>query len=64
VVSAILPLAGGEPGRLFPLLTRFTGAKGRNHRTEAGFAACWAYLVMAIYLLAASPNLSLAQAIL
>jgi len=50
--------------RLFSQLTRFTAAKRRNHRTEQGFTAWWAYLIVAVNLIAASPDLCLAQAVL
>lgn len=50
--------------RLFSQLTRFSAAKRRNRRTEAGFTAGWAYLVIATNLIAARPDLCLAQAIL
>lgn len=50
--------------RLFSQITRFFGAKKRNHRTELGFTAWWAYLVIAINLIAAFPNFSLADVIL
>lgn len=50
--------------RLFSQLTRFSAAKKRNHRTEAGFTAWWAYLIIAINLIALNPDLCLAQVIL
>lgn len=50
--------------RLFSQLTRFMGAKKRNHRTEQGLLAWWSYLIIAINLIASLPNLSLADCIL
>lgn len=50
--------------RLLSQLTRFFGAKKRNHRTELGFTAWWAYLIIAINLIAASPDLCIADIVL
>ena len=50
--------------RLFSQITRFFGAKKRNHRCEAGFTAWWAYLIIAINLIAAFPQISLADMVL
>ncbi len=50
--------------RLFSQITRFFAAKKRNHRTETGFTAWWAYLIIAINLIAAFPDISLADVVL
>ncbi len=50
--------------RLLSQLTRFFGAKKRNHRTELGFTAWWAYLIIALNLIAASPDLCIADIVL
>lgn len=50
--------------RLFSQLTRFMGAKKRNHRTEQGLLAYWSYLIIALNVIAELPDLSLADFIL
>lgn len=50
--------------QLFSQLTRYFGTKKRNHRTQQGFQAFWSYLVIALNVMAAIPELSLAQVIL
>lgn len=50
--------------RLFSQLTRYVGAKRRNHRTERGLRAWWSYLVIALNVIASVPELTLADFIL
>jgi Transposase DDE domain len=50
--------------QLFSQLTRYLGTKKRHHRTEQGFQAFWSYLVIALNVIAAIPDLMLAQVIL
>lgn len=50
--------------RLFSQLTRYVGAKKRNHRTEVGLRAWWSYLVIALNVIASSPEFTLADFIL
>jgi hypothetical protein len=45
--------------RLFSLLTRFFGAKKRNHRTDAGLEAWWSFLVVGLNVVAGLKEFSL-----
>jgi hypothetical protein len=50
--------------QLFSQLTRYLGTKKRHHRTELGFQSFWSYLFIALNVIAAIPDLTLAQVIL